>query len=232
MKIIQGLNMLIITSRIPSVNFSIKRGLARLIQGYIYNQLPSAEHIGFKHSSGKVFKRVNFDFNLMNNQIIIRFSSCESKLEEILAMAILKDGLVLGEIHLVDTHIEFIHNLTNKNYVIVSGFVACAITGLLGHKIYLEPQDSRHLEMMRLNALQRYETLMQKSYEGDFNLELKWQNLNRPREFYYKGDISLKAWSAKWQIKANADLINLLLSAGVGSGCMNYGCGFLEIEQE
>ncbi|AII14448.1 CRISPR/Cas system-associated RAMP protein Cas6, type I-B/HMARI [Campylobacter iguaniorum] len=224
--------MLIITSRIPSVNFSIKKGLARLVQGYIYNQLSPAEHVGYKHSNGKVFKRVNFDFNLVNNQIKIRFSSCEPKLEETLAMAILKDGLVLGEIHLVDTHIEFIHNLTSKNHVVISGFVACAITSLLGYKIYLEPQDSRHLEMMKLNALQRYETLMQKPYDGEFELSLKWQNLNRPREFYYKGDIPLKAWLAKWEIKAKADLINLLLSAGVGSGCMNYGCGFLEIEQE
>ena len=29
----------------------------------------------------------------------------------------------------------------------------------LGHKVFLEPQDSRHLEMMKTNALQRFETL-------------------------------------------------------------------------
>ncbi|CUU69201.1 CRISPR-associated protein Cas6 [Campylobacter hyointestinalis subsp. hyointestinalis] len=224
--------MLVITSRIPSKNFYIKRGLGRLIQGYIYNQLPPAEHTGFKHSSGKIFKRVNFSFDLTDNFIKIYFSSFEHSLEERMACAILKDGLKLGDIHLVDTNLEFIYNLTDKEQVILKGFVACAVSGLLGYKVYLEPQDSRHLEMMKINALQRYETLMQKPYDGEFALELKWQNLNRPKEFYYKGDTPLKAWYAKWNIKAKPELTNLLLSAGVGSGCMNYGCGFLEVEQE
>ena len=101
------------------------------------------------------------------------------------------------------------------------------------YKIYLQPQDSRHLEMMKTNALQRFETLMGYKYEGEFELNLLWQNLQKPLYFYYgNNNMPVKAWPAKWHIKAKPELINLILDVGVGSGCMNYGVGFIEITKE
>ena len=51
-----------------------------------------------------------------------------------------------------------------QSEAVLQGCVACAIGGLLGHKIYLQPQDSRHFEMMKTNALQRFETLTGRKY--------------------------------------------------------------------
>ena len=42
----------------------------------------------------------------------------------------------------------------------------------------------------------------------------------------------VRAWPAKWHIKARTELINLILDVGVGSGCMNCGLGFLEVVEE
>ena len=42
----------------------------------------------------------------------------------------------------------------------------------------------------------------------------------------------MKVWEAEWEIKANSELINLILDTGVGSGCMNFGAGFLEVLQD
>ena len=62
---------------------------------------------------------------------------------------------------------------------------------------------------------------------------LLWQNLQNPFNFYYGNNRSpVQAWQAKWKICAQPELINLILDAGVGSGCMNCGAGFVEIAKE
>lgn len=223
--------MLTIISRLPSANLKISKALPQLIQGYIYRYLPSAEHEGYKHEpSGKIFKRTNFDFRLNGANLRIRFTSYEPEFEKIIALAVLKDGLNLGELCLCDTTVAVSEHRTAQSEAVLQGCVACAIGGLLGHKIYLEAQDSRHLEMMKTNALQRFETLTGREYGGKFELNLKWQNLQKPFYFYYgNNQMPLKAWQAKWRVQAEPELINLILDAGVGSGCMNYGVGFLEV---
>lgn len=96
--------MLTIISRLPSANLKISKALPQLIQGYIYRYLPSAEHEGYKHElSGKIFKRTNFDFRLNVANLRIRFTSYEPEFEKIIALAVLKDGLNLGELCLCDT---------------------------------------------------------------------------------------------------------------------------------
>ena len=226
--------MLTIISRLPSANLKISKVLSQLIQGYIYRYLPSAEHEGYRHEpSGKIFKRTNFDFRLNGSKLRIRFTSYEPEFEKTIALAVLKDGLNLGELCLCDTTVAGSEHRTAQSEAVLQGCVACAIGGLLGHKIYLQPQDSRHLEMMKINALQRFETLTGRRYEGEFELNLLWQNLQNPFNFYYGNNRSpIQAWQAKWKICAQPELINLILDVGIGSGCMNCGAGFMEIAKE
>lgn len=222
--------MLRIYSRIPTANLPVAKVLSRLIQSYIYCHVPPREHEGLKHASGKVFKRMNFDFSLRQGVLEIRFRAYERALEEQVALAVLKDGLKLGEIHLVDTSVAIEEHRIESDKVQLKGCIACAVQGLLGHKIYLEPQDSRHLEMLKRNAQERFETLTCKAYEGVFEMALKWQQLDKPRHFYYGNNKSpIKAWPARWEVEAAPELINVMLDTGVGSGCMNAGVGFLEV---
>ena len=222
--------MLTITSRLPSANLKISKALPQLIQGYIYRYLPSAEHEGYRHEpSGKIFKRTNFDFLLNGADLRVRFTSYEPEFEKIIALAVLKDGLNFGKIHILDTTVAVSEHRTTQNKARLQGCVICSVQGLLGHKVYLEPQDSRHLEMMKTNALQRFETLAGHRYDGEFELNLLWQDLGKPLYFYYgNNQTPAKAWPAVWDIKAEPKLINTVLDAGVGGGCMNCGAGFLE----
>ena len=182
--------MLTITSRLPSANLKISKALPQLIQGYVYRYLPSAEHEGYRHEpSGKIFKRTNFDFHLKGANLRIRFTSYEPEFEKIIALAVLKDGLSLGELCLCDTAVAISEHRTTQSKAVLQGYIACAIGGLLGYKIYLQPQDSRHLEMMKTNALQRFETLTGRRYDGKFELNLLWQNLQNPFNFYYGNNL-------------------------------------------
>lgn len=228
--------MLIINSKLPTANIKVAKILPELIQGFIYHNLPESEHVGYRHKTGKIFKKTNFDFSLRGLSLRIRFTSYEPKFEELIAMEILKNGLKLGEIHLLDTCISISSHRVGDldgGSVLLKGYVACAIQGLLGYKIYLEPQDSRHLEMMKTNALQRFETIKGYEYGGEFELNLKWQNLYKPILFYYgNNNAPMRAWQAIWEIKASSEMINLMLDTGVGGGCMSVGTGFLEVAEK
>ncbi|EJP75080.1 MULTISPECIES: CRISPR-associated endoribonuclease Cas6 [Campylobacter] len=223
--------MLTINAKLPTRNLRVSKALPQLIQGFIYRYLPAEEHAGYRHEkTGKIFKRMNFDFYLSGADLRVRFTSYEPKFEKAVALGVLKDGLNLGELCFVDTTVAVSEHRTSSDDVVLQGCVACAVQGLLGHKIYLQAQDSRHLEMMKANALQRFETLTEREYGGKFELNLKWQNLQKPFYFYYgNNQTPVIAWQAKWRVQAEPELINLILDAGVGSGCMNYGVGFLEV---
>lgn len=225
--------MLQIISRLPTSNLHIQKSISILIQGFLYANLPKHEHEGYKHKSGKVFKAMNFDFKIIENSLYIRFTSYKKQYEELIANAILKEGLKLGEIFLIDTQISLKEHRICKNEAILKGYISCAIKGILGHKVYLEAQDDRHLEMLKTNILQRYETLKNEEYKDEFELNLLWQEPNFIKNFYYGNNKSpFRATLAKWSIKANKDLINLILDTGVGSGCMNAGVGFLEVVEK
>ena len=145
----------------------------------------------------------------------------------------LKDGLSLGEILFTQTTVEAKNHKICENEAIVQGYVACAVSGLLGHKVYLQPQDSRHLEMMKTNILQRFETIMGQKYDGEMELNLLWQKPGESVKFYYGNNREpVYAWQARWRIIARAELINLILGTGAGSGCMNYGVGVLEVVKQ
>ena len=226
--------MIIITSRIPK-ELKKSKSLSKLIQGYLYSHLPESEHDGYVHSeTRKNFKRTNFDFSFDEENIQIRFTALDPELEKKVAVGVLKNGVILGNTLLKNTCIssEDHHVAKNVNKAVIKGYVACAISGLLGNKVYLEPQNPQHLENMKNNALQRYETLFEHKYSGEFELKLLAQNSQRPTFLFYGSNQVMKVWEAEWEIKASSDLINLILDTGVGSGCMNFGAGFLEVLQD
>ena len=221
--------MLEIKSRIPSTNLQIHKGLSRLIQGFLYSNLPQSEHMGYKHSSGKVFRKTNFCFSFSNGILHIKFTALDKELEEMLAISILKNGLNLGEIRLVDTTINLSNHISDKTDTNLKGYVVCNIKGLLDRKVYLEPSDSRHLEILTKNLLQKYEAFYNLAHKEEFEIKLLWQDFDKFHKFYYGNNKNyMKAWLGIWNIKADKSLINLALSTGLGSGVMSYGTGFME----
>ena len=221
--------MIIINTKIDVSN---SKRLTQLIQGYLYSLLPEREHEGYGFCPRRNFKKTNFDYKLTKNNLTIRFSSIDSELEKAVAMGVIKKGVRLGNSIGQDVLLETPATNTSSSHIIVSGHVICSCRGLLDRKFYLEPQNPQHLEIMKRNALQRFETFMGKKYEGPFEVTLLEQSNNAKLYFYGNNKEPAKSWHAKWEIEAAPELINIILGGGVGSGCMNYGAGFLELEEE
>lgn len=221
--------MIVINTKI---NVHDSKNLTKHIQGYLYSLLPEREHEGYEFRPGRNFKKTNFDYKLTKNNLTIRFSSIDPELEKAVAMGVIKKGVRLGNSIGQDVLLETPATNTSSSHIIVSGHVICSCRGLLDRKFYLEPQNPQHLEIMKRNALQRFETFMGKKYEDPFEVTLLDQSNNSRLYFYGDNKEPAKSWHAKWDIKASPELINIILGGGVGSGCMNYGAGFLELEEE
>lgn len=223
--------MIVINTKI---NVHDSKDLTKHIQGYLYSFLPKKEHEGYIHTETKKnFKKTNFDYRLRKNNLTIRFSSVDPELEKTVAMGVIKNGVKLGNSIGQDVLLETPATNTSSGHVIVGGHVICSYSGLLkGKKFYLEPQNPQHLEIMKRNALQRFETFMGKKYEGIFEVTLRSQSDNVKLHFYGDNKEPAKSWYAQWEIEASPELINVILGGGVGAGCMNYGAGFLELKKE
>lgn len=78
--------MLKICSTIPTKNLPIKKVLAKLTQSFIYTQLDDKEHDGYRHSSGKLFKALNFRLNYYDYALTIEFTSLKPEHEMIVAL--------------------------------------------------------------------------------------------------------------------------------------------------
>lgn len=222
--------MIVINTKI---NVHDSKNLTKHIQGYLYSFLPKKEHEGYIHEETKKnFKQNNFDYKLTKNNLTIRFSSIDPDLEKAVAMGVIKNGVKIADKIGQDVIIETPSTTTSSSHVIVGGHVICSYRGLLDKKFYLEPQNPQHLNIMKANALQRFETFMGKKYEGVFEVTLLSQSENTRLHFYGDNKEPAKSWYAKWEIKAAPELINIILGGGVGSGCMNYGAGFLEVKKE
>ena len=223
--------MIVINTKI---NVHDYKNLTKHIQGYLYSLLPKKEHEGYIHTETKKnFKKTNFDYKLIKHNLTIRFSSIDPELEKAVAMGVIKNGVKIADSVGQDVIIETPSTTTTSNHVIVSGHVICSYSGLLkGKKFYLEPQNPQHLEIMKRNALQRFETFMGKKYEDPFEITLLKQSDNVKLHFYGDNEEPAKSWYAKWKIEASPELINIILGGGIGAGCMNYGAGFLELEEE
>ncbi|HHO42797.1 MAG TPA: CRISPR-associated protein Cas6, partial [Epsilonproteobacteria bacterium] len=115
--------MLVIKTKIPTKNLPIKRVLPRLFQSFVYTNLDDKEHEGYKHSSGKVFKSMNFRIDYHGNDLFIDYVALNKAHEKSIAQKILFDGLKLGEIHTTSTEVALHHRQALDQTIQVGGFV-------------------------------------------------------------------------------------------------------------
>ena len=221
--------MLIIKTKLPTKNLPIRRVLSKLFQSYIYTALDDKEHDGYKHPNGKVFKAMNFKIAYIDNEIHAKYVALNPENEKQLAQYMLMNSLKLGEIHLTNTSVSILErNSKIKSPMRVGGFVTVAIKdGKNGkRKIYLEPKSAKFQESIHRNALEKYEALFGKKYEGELKIKLIEQ---KPKEriFHYSKGV-MKAWYGVYEIEANEEMLRMILDTGMGSNAMK-GVGFVEL---
>lgn len=220
--------MLKISSKIPTKNLPIKRVLAKLTQSFIYTNLDDKEHKGEQHSSGKIFKALNFRVGYYDYSLTIEFTSLDPQNERRLAQAVLTNGLKLGEVIITDTSVQLIDKTTTQNALKVKGFVAVDIKDGKNEKrkIYIEPKTSKFQEIIKNSSLQKYETFFNEPYQDTFEIEVVYQKEN-PKLFFYSKQ-PIKSWFAIYHIKASSKMLNMLLAIGMGKDTMK-NLGFLEV---
>ncbi len=220
--------MLTINAKLPTKRLPIRRVMAKLFQAFVYHQLDSKEHSGYAHPNGKIFKSMNFKIIYVGDEIKINYSALDKENEKIIATAILKDGLKLGEIHIASTEISLQNrsiNLTSPCKV--KGFVAAAIKdGNSNKKIYLEPKSHKFQEIIHANTLQKYRALTGKEYDKELHITLLSQQPKLRIFHYNKGTI--KAWHGIYKIEADEEMLRLILDTGLGAHAMQ-GLGFVEV---
>ena len=221
--------MLTIKTKLPTKNLPIRRVIAKLFQSYIYTVLDDKEHNGYKHPNGKVFKSMNFKIAYIDNEIHAKFVALDKKNEKKLAEYMLYKGLKLGEIHLTNTSIA----ITERNSKIsspikVGGFVNANIKDgkFSKKKIDLEPRSDKFQEIIHRNAIEKYEALFGREYNGELKIKLINQ---KPREkiFHYSKGV-IKAWFGVYDIEGDRDILRMILDTGMGANCMK-GLGFVEL---
>ena len=221
--------MLNILARTPTANLPIRKSMSKLFQSFLYAHLPQKEHQGYVSSTGKIFKSINFRICYFDDRFEINFTAFDKSYEQLIAMEILKNGLKLGEVHFAEITVRIVdrHLDENVEQMIAKGYVCAAIKNrITGKKIFLEPGDSRHTEIIINHSLQKYEVFFGKSYERELIIEPLWQSL-KPKIFWYE-KTPYVAWFAKYKIQADSLMLNLLLDTGLGGDSMK-NLGFLEV---
>ena len=222
--------MLEMNISLPTSNLPIRKVMARLFQSYVYTKLEPKEHKGYSHPNGKVFKAMNFKIVYTGNKIKIKYSALDKDNEKKVAMAILSEGIKLGDIHITNTEISLIDR-TQKitSPCKVGGFIAAAIKdGTSNQKIYLEPKTHKFQEIIRTNTLQKYRALTGKEYAHKLYIALLSQQ-PKPHIFHYNRGV-IKAWYGVYKIEADKDMLRMILDTGIGAHAMQ-GLGFVEILQ-
>ncbi|SFP59029.1 CRISPR-associated endoribonuclease Cas6 [Hydrogenimonas thermophila] len=221
--------MLHITARTSTKNLLIQKSMSKLFQSFLYSHLPEKEHQGYESSTGKLFKSVNFRIFYFDDRFEIDFTALDKSYEQMIAIEILKNGLKLGEIYFAETTVGFVDRQLGEDVtkMVVRGDVCAAIKNrVTGKKIFLEPGDSRHTEIITNHTLQKFEALLGKPYTKELLIEPLWQSL-KPRTFWYEKTPYI-AWFAKYKIQADSQMLNLLLDTGLGGDSMK-NLGFLEV---
>jgi CRISPR-associated endoribonuclease Cas6 len=205
--------------------------ISRLFQGFIFKHVAPYEHDGFRHESGKVFKSSVFkiDYPKDSREIKILFASLIPKTEEKFINHILRHGLKLGTIRLKNETIDRIRREWQSDEIIFWGDILLTLKDEKGKKIFLEPKDEKFQENLKRQSIQKFETLLQKKYLGDWNLGVLKQSEKRTKFFYNRNPYF--TWSAKYKLSADNEMINLLLNTGFGSQTMK-GFGLVKIQKE
>ena len=214
---------------VTTPNLLIRKSLNELVQAAIYKHLPSSEHDGHD-SGGKKFKKTVFRADYDDNEIGIDFSSIDKNYEEAIAKAILKDEFRIGAVHIANSIVAIQHGSLPEGAVQaeVLGFVCVHINDSNGKRLYLEPRDSRFVEIITKNAKEKYETLLGEPLDGEIEIKTLWQS-EKSTYICYKA-ARHKVYKARYEIKAPAKMLNLILDTGLGSKIMQ-GCGWVSVSE-
>ena len=221
--------MLIISAKTPTQNLPIKRSMSKLFQSFLYTHLPAKEHEGYISKSGKTFKAMNFFMTYKDNSFEILFTALDENYEQIIALEILKNGLKLGEVHISSTSIEIVKRDIEDviKEIEVEGYICASLKNpLTKRKIFLEPGDKRHTKIITNHSLEKYETLLNSSYDKDLEIIPLWQSFKSFVFWYEKTPYT--TWKARYKIQADSSMLNLLLKTGLGGDSMK-NMGFLKI---
>ncbi|MEA1920544.1 MAG: CRISPR-associated endoribonuclease Cas6 [Campylobacterota bacterium] len=222
--------MLSITARAATSKLKIRKVMSRLFQSYVYNVIGEVEHQGYQHASGKVFKATAFRIRYFDNEFQIEFTARNKAHEKTLAMDILQHGIKLGAVYFADTTVSIVERTTQENVLHVKAYVVAAIKNAASNqKVYLQPGDTKHNEIITKHSLQKYETFFGTPYKGTLDIKVLWQAPKFKRFFYEKGSVDV--WMADYEITAEPEMLNLLLDTGLGAESMK-GLGFLEVVDE
>jgi CRISPR-associated endoribonuclease Cas6 len=202
--------------------------LSRLIQGFLYHNIVSYEHDGFRHSSGKVFKSTNYKFIYKKDSNVFKFyfTSLLPQTEENFYNIVKTKGMNLHGIKFYDEKIVYRKRNWHSESIIFESYILMTTKDEKGNRRFIQPDSSLFLENLKTQSFQKYETFLQKEYLGEWNLELLDQHLNYTK-ISYNRQLYL-TWGAKYKLSANIEMINLLLHTGIGSQTMK-GFGMMKI---
>ena len=221
--------MLKITATLPTSRLPIHKVLAELTQAYLYAHVPSKEHEGYAHANGKVFKSMNFKVFYKDRVVTILFGALNKSYEREIAMAVLREGLKLGELHIAHTEVSLnakYPESLQSDKIKVKGYIAAAIKdGSSNKKIYLEPKTHKFQEIIHRHTIEKYETLLKTPYEDTLKITPIYQ-APKPRRFFYK-KARIRSWYGVYEIEANDEMLRLILDTGIGAHAMQ-GLGFVE----
>lgn len=221
-----GESLLRIELEAKTKNLFISKSLNELVQAAIYKHLPDMEHIGFSSPSGKKFKSTVFRAFYKDTKIYIYFSSLDKRHEEILAKAVLGGEFVIGAVHTARSAVSVELDRIADEEIEVEGFVCAYIKDQHSKRLYLEPRDSRFIEVITKNLIEKYETLLSEKYRDKLIIETIWQSYKSTYIRYKKA--SHKTNKAIFKICAPIYMLDFISSTGMGSKIMQ-GCGMVEI---
>lgn len=220
--------MITATLCVTTPNLLIRKSLNELIQAAIYAHLPACEHDGHSGEKGKRFKKTVFRALYEDNAIELKFASIDKNYEEAVAKAILKNEFRIGAVHISNVYVGVEHRslAEDKNVLEVEGLACAHVNDSNGKRLYLEPRDSRFVEIIRKNGVEKYAALLEEPFDGKIEIKTLWQS-EKPIYVCYKA-ARHKVYKARYEIKAPAKMLNLILDTGLGSKIMQ-GCGWVGV---
>lgn len=217
---------------VESRDLKIRSKLSEWIQGFIYSCLPSEAHDGLiSPQTGKRYKEMTFKYETLNDELTICFVSVRPEYERAVALRAISGDIRIGNIEIAETSVCKHNQETTENEVVVMGHVVSTVPGVLQSKVCIQPQDARHLEQTKQMILDKYLTLTGHPYEGKFEIDLVVQLKEIPERFRYRNG-KREAWLAKWRLRGNLDILNMVLKSGMGADNMSYGTGLLTITKD
>jgi CRISPR-associated endoribonuclease Cas6 len=212
-------------------NLPIFDVISRLVQGFIYRKVAPYEHDGFTHSTGKIFKSSTFKFEYRrdSSDFKLLFSSLIPETEEKFAKYVAEHGLELGSIILEEQEVEYRRREWRSNKIIFWANVLMISKTEKGRREFLKPTDEKFLPNLKNHSFQKFETLFQRDYFGGWELEIL-KSSEKPTKLYYNKKPYF-TWGAKYQLQADPEMINMLLSSGIGGQTMK-GFGMMQVERE